>query len=66
MYGILILYHPDLRRIITDYGFANFPLRKDFPLTGFLELVYTDFIKNVEYRNVELSQDFRKMEYHEH
>ena len=63
MYGVLVYHHPDLRRILTDYGFNNFPLRKDFPLTGFLELMYSDYIKNVEYREVELSQDFRKMEY---
>ena len=63
MYGILVLYHPDLRRILTDYGFANFPLRKDFPLTGFLELVYSDYIKNLEYRSVELMQEMRKTNY---
>lgn len=63
MYGVLVYHHPDLRRILTDYGFNNFPLRKDFPLTGFLEIMYSDYIKNVEYREVELSQDFRKMEY---
>ena len=63
MYGVLVHAHPDLRRILTDYGFNNFPLRKDFPLTGFVELLYSDYIKNVEYREVELTQDFRKMEY---
>lgn len=64
MYGIMFLQHPDLRRLLTDYGFNNFPIRKDFPLTGFVELVYTDYIKNVEYREVELTQDFRKTAYY--
>jgi len=63
MYGIIFLYHPDLRRILTDYGFMNFPLRKDFPLTGYYELVYSDYSKMTEYRTVELSQDFRKTTY---
>ena len=63
MYGIMILYHPDLRRILTDYGFSGFPLRKDFPLTGYQELVYSDYSKNTEYRNVELTQEFRKTAY---
>lgn len=63
MYGIIILYHPDLRRILTDYGFSGFPLRKDFPLTGYQELVYSDYIKNTEYRNVELTQEFRRTDY---
>ena len=63
MFGIIICFHPDLRRILTDYGFSNFPLRKDFPLTGFLELVYSDYIKNVEYREVELMQELRKTSY---
>jgi NADH-quinone oxidoreductase subunit C len=64
MYGIMFLYHPDLRRILTDYGFSGFPLRKDFPLTGFKEVVYSDYNKNTEYRDVELSQEFRKTDYH--
>lgn len=64
MFGILILQHPDLRRILTDYGFASFPLRKDFPLTGYVELIYSDYIKNLEYRDVELMQEMRKTLYH--
>nr|YP_009118055.1 NADH dehydrogenase subunit 9 [Paracercomonas marina]AJF22841.1 NADH dehydrogenase subunit 9 [Paracercomonas marina] len=64
MYGIMFLYHPDLRRILTDYGFSGFPLRKDFPLTGFKEVIYSDYNKNTEYRDVELSQEFRKTDYH--
>lgn len=63
MYGILFLYHPDIRRILTDYGFTGFPLRKDFPLTGYHELVYSDYSKTTEYRLVELTQDFRKTTY---
>lgn len=63
MFGILIYFHPDLRRILTDYGFTNFPLRKDFPLSGFLELLYSDYIKNVDYRKVELMQELRKTKY---
>lgn len=56
MFGILILYHPDLRRILTDYGFSGFPLRKNFPVSGYKELFYSDFIKNTKYRSVELLQ----------
>ncbi len=51
--------HEDLRRILTDYGFQGLPLRKDFPLTGFLELRYDDENKRVVYDELELSQDFR-------
>jgi len=49
----------DLRRILTDYGFDGFPLRKDFPLTGFLELRYDDEQKSIIYEEVELAQEFR-------
>jgi NADH-quinone oxidoreductase subunit C len=63
MYGVIFLAHPDLRRILTDYGFSGFPLRKDFPLTGYQELLYSDYTKNTEYRKVELTQEFRKTAY---
>jgi len=51
--------HPDLRRILTDYGFNGHPLRKDFPLTGFLEVYYNDSTKRLSYEPVELAQEYR-------
>ena len=60
MFGIYFKNHPDLRRILTDYGFQGFPLRKDFPLTGYLELRYDDSEKRLITEPVELSQSFRK------
>lgn len=59
MSGIFFMKHPDLRRILTDYGFTGHPLRKDFPLTGFREVHYEDSTKHVEYDNVELAQNYR-------
>jgi len=59
LYGILFSNHPDLRRILTDYGFQGHPLRKDFPLTGFVEVRYDDEQKRVIYEPVKLSQEFR-------
>lgn len=59
LFGIFFSNHPDLRRILTDYGFQGFPLRKDFPLSGFVELIYSDEEKRVMYVPLELSQEFR-------
>ncbi len=63
MYGILFSGHPDLRRLLTDYGFQGFPLRKDFPLTGYVEVRYDDEKKRVVYEPVKLTQDFRKFDF---
>lgn len=63
MYGIFITKHPDLRRILTDYGFVGYPLRKDFPLSGFRETQYEDSIKQVEYTNAELTQSYRLLSF---
>ena len=63
MYGIMFAGHPDLRRILTDYGFEGHPLRKDFPLTGFVEVRYDDERKRVVYDPVKLPQEFRKFDF---
>lgn len=61
--GIFFSDHPDLRRIMTDYGFEGHPLRKDFPLTGYVELRYDDEKKRVVYEPVKLTQDFRSFDF---
>ena len=63
MYGILFAGHPDLRRLLSDYGFEGHPLRKDFPLTGYVEVRYDDEEKRVIYAPVKLTQEFRQFDF---
>lgn len=63
MYGILFAGNPDMRRILTDYGFEGHPQRKDFPLTGYVELRYDEEQKRVVYEPVKLTQDFRRFDF---
>ena len=63
MYGVPFTDHPDMRRILTDYGFSGYPLRKDFPLTGYVELRYDDELKRVVYQPVQLVQEFRDFDF---
>ena len=63
LYGVLFTGHPDMRRLLTDYGFEGHPLRKDFPLTGFVEVRYDDAQKRVVYEPVRLNQEFRNFDF---
>ena len=63
LYGVMFSGHPDLRRILTDYGFQGHPLRKDFPLTGYVEVRYSEEQKRVVYEPVKLPQDFRRFDF---
>ena len=63
MYGVYFQGHPDLRRILTDYGFEGYPLRKDFPLTGNYEVRYDDLEKKVVYEPVQLVQEYRNFDF---
>ena len=63
MFGILFSNHPDLRRILTDYGFRGFPLRKDFPTTGYTEVRYDEAQKRVVYEPVKLVQEYRQFDF---
>jgi len=63
LYGVIFTGHPDMRRLLTDYGFEGHPLRKDFPLTGFVEVRYDDQEKRVLYEPVRLNQEFRNFDF---
>jgi NADH-quinone oxidoreductase subunit C len=63
LYGVLFVGHPDMRRLLTDYGFEGHPLRKDFPLSGFVEVRYDDEQKRVVYEPVRLNQEFRTFDF---
>src|SRR5437660_42169 len=63
LYGVIFIGHPDMRRLLTDYGFEGHPLRKDFPLTGFVEVRWDDEVKRVVYDPVRLAQEFRNFDF---
>ena len=59
MFGIKFIFHPELRRILTDYGFCGYPLKKDFPLTGYIEVFYNDKLNIISFKVLELAQSLR-------
>ena len=59
LFGIICIKHPDLRRILTDYGFIGHPMRKDFPISGFYEVHFDESIKQIRHSSIELTQSFR-------
>jgi NADH-quinone oxidoreductase subunit C len=63
MFGVVFENHPDLRRLLTDYGFQGYPLRKDFPMTGYVEVRYDEELKRVVYEPVKLTQEFRQFDF---
>jgi NADH-quinone oxidoreductase subunit C len=63
MYGVIFSGHPDLRRLLTDYGFDGHPLRKDFPMSGYVEVRYDDALKRVVYEPVKLNQEYRNFDF---
>jgi NADH:ubiquinone oxidoreductase subunit C len=63
LFGVFFSNHPDLRRILTDYGFEGFPFRKDFPQTGFVEVRYDDQKKYVLYEPLEMTQEYRSFDF---
>ena len=63
LFGLFFLLHSDLRNILTDYGFNNYPLKKDFPLTGFLDIIYDDSKKQIIKVNLELTQKYRQFQF---